>query len=244
MEKLKRELLALLEWYREAGILYYFRNPNEQRVSFKGKKGSFYNELQEGKVEGDESSNKEKLLEEVRGEALQCKGCELYKSRKNLVFGEGNVNAKIMFVGEAPGREEDEQGRPFVGQAGQLLTKLIELVGWRREEVYIANVLKCRPPDNRNPLPTEIEACKNFLFRQIEIINPKIICTLGTFSTQLLLGNNKIQISKVRGHMLTGWKNYRIFPTFHPSYLLRNPNSKKIALEDFKRLKEIVDSLD
>lgn len=244
MEKLKRELLALLEWYREAGILYYFRNPNEQRVSFKGKKDDFYNELQEGKVEGDESSNKEKLLEEVRGEALQCKGCELYKSRKNLVFGEGNVNAKIMFVGEAPGREEDEQGRPFVGQAGQLLTKLIELVGWRREEVYIANVLKCRPPDNRNPLPTEIEACKNFLFRQIEIINPKIICTLGTFSTQLLLGNNKIQISKVRGHMLTGWKNYRIFPTFHPSYLLRNPNSKKIALEDFKRLKEIVDSLD
>lgn len=244
MEKLKRELLALLEWYREAGILYYFNNPNDQKVSLKNKKDKSYNQLQQSEIKGNETNDKIKLLEEVKIEALNCKGCELYKSRKNLVFGEGNVNAKIMFVGEAPGREEDEQGRPFVGQAGQLLTKLIEFVGWRREDVYIANVLKCRPPDNRNPLPAEIEACKNFLFKQIEIINPKIICTLGTFSTQLLSGNNKIQISKVRGHLLTGWKNYRIFPTFHPSYLLRNPNSKKIAIEDFKRLKELAESLD
>ncbi|MGB9667570.1 MAG: uracil-DNA glycosylase [Thermosulfidibacteraceae bacterium] len=236
---IKKQLLALLEWYKEAGITFYFKNVEIPRTSIDKADKKDKVKQKEDKVE-----SKEELLEKIRNEALSCKKCELYKTRKNLVFGEGNPNAKIMFIGEAPGREEDEQGRPFVGQAGQHLTKLIEFIGLKREEVYIANVLKCRPPNNRNPLPQEIEACKDFLFRQISIINPKIICTLGTFSTQLLLLNNRIQITRVRGNLLKGWKNYMVFPTFHPSYLLRNPGSKKTAIEDFKKIKEILEELD
>ena len=127
-----------------------------------------------------------------------------------------------------------------MGLAGQLLTQLIERVGWKREDVFIANVLKCRPPGNRNPKEEEISACSPFLLKQIEVINPKVICALGTFSAQLLLGK-KLPISKIRGRPLRGWKGYMIFPTYHPAYLLRNPRQKNVALRDFQMLKRIVD---
>ncbi len=226
----KRQLLNLLEWYREAGITEYF---------VLGSEGG-QEAVEEKREERVSCPENEELLLKVREEIGDCRRCPLWQTRTNLVFGEGNPCAKVVFVGEAPGEEEDKQGRPFVGLAGQLLTKLIEEVGWKREDVYIANVLKCRPPGNRNPKEEEIEACSPFLLKQIEAIKPKVICALGTFAAQLLLGK-KLPISRIRGKVLLGWKNYRVFPTFHPAYLLRNPKQKAVALRDFEVLKEIAE---
>lgn len=221
----KRKLENLLIWYKEAGIGYYFKLETKEKSRRTDKN----------------LPAKAKLLEELELRIKNCKKCELHKTRTNFVFGEGNPEAKLMFVGEAPGEEEDKQGRPFVGPAGQLLTKLIEsIIGLKREEVYIANVLKCRPPNNRNPQQEEILACQEHLFQQIEIIKPTIICTLGTYATSLLLGNEKFQISKIRGKLLTGRKGYKIFPTYHPSYLLRNPSQKRFAIEDFQTLSNLL----
>ncbi len=169
-------------------------------------------------------------LREVLGECDRCKLCD---ARTNIVFGVGNPDAELMFVGEGPGADEDEQGIPFVGRAGQLLTRIITGgMGLTRDDVYIANVIKCRPPGNRNPEPDEIVACEPFLHRQIAIVRPRVIVTLGKFATQALLRETR-PISKLRGN----WLDYRgvpVMPTFHPAYLLRNPSDKRIVWADIQ----------
>ncbi len=173
-------------------------------------------------------------LEQIRAELGDCQRCKLAPSRTNLVFGVGNAKAELMFVGEGPGADEDLQGEPFVGKAGQLLTKMIGAMGLSRERVYIANIIKCRPPKNRNPEPDEIAACRPFLAQQISAVRPKIICALGTFSAQTLL-NTQARISDLRGrfHDLNG---VQVLPTFHPAYLLRNPDEKKRVWEDLQMI--------
>lgn len=173
-------------------------------------------------------------LDEIREELGDCRRCKLHRGRRTIVFGEGNPKARLMFVGEGPGYDEDVQGRPFVGKAGQLLTKIIESIGLRREDVYIANVIKCRPPQNRNPEPDEIEACSPFVFKQIEAIAPKIICALGTFSAQTLI-KTETKITALRGKV-HDWQGIKVIPTYHPAFLLRNPEKKKEVWEDMKRI--------
>ncbi len=171
-------------------------------------------------------------LEEIRAELEDCRRCPLCEGRKNIVFGVGNPNARLVFVGEAPGREEDEKGEPFVGEAGRLLDRILFAMGLTRPDVYICNVLKCRPPGNRDPRPEEIEACEPYLKRQLAAIRPEIIVALGQFAAQTLL-RDQSPISRLRGE----WREYQgmpLLPTFHPAYLLRNPASKKEVWEDMK----------
>jgi len=172
-------------------------------------------------------------LEDLRAELGDCQRCKLCTGRTHIVFGVGNPKATLMFVGEGPGRDEDLQAEPFVGRAGQLLTEIITKgMKMRREDVYIANVIKCRPPQNRNPEPDEIAACQPFLLRQIEIIQPKVMVALGTFAAQTLLGM-KTPISRLRGHWYD-FQGIKLMPTLHPAYLLRNPNDKRLVWEDIK----------
>ncbi len=167
---------------------------------------------------------------------VNCAACPLStQGRTQVVFGHGDPQAHLMFVGEGPGRDEDEQGSPFVGRAGQLLNKIIEAMKLTRDSVYISNVVKCRPPNNRVPLPTESDTCKKILlFKEIDIIQPTVICTLGSTATQALLGND-VKITKARGIFHT-YKNIAVMPTYHPAYLLRNPDAKKIVWEDMKKI--------
>lgn len=181
------------------------------------------------------------MLETLRNEMLTCHKCSLGKTRTNLVFGVGNPRATLMFVGEAPGRDEDLQGEPFVGRAGQLLTKIIEAIGLKRNDVYIANVLKCRPPGNRAPLPEEIVLCMPYLLKQIEIIQPKVLCALGTFAAQTLL-STKAPVGTLRGRF-HDYKGIPIMVTFHPAYLLRNPNDKAKVWEDMKKVRDLLSEL-
>src|ERR1051325_1690089 len=174
------------------------------------------------------------LLAEMAGVARACEKCRLAKTRTNVVYGVGNPNADLMFIGEAPGRDEDLKGEPFVGRAGQLLTDIIKAMKLTRDDVYIANVIKCRPPENRNPEADELEECRPFIRRQIEIIRPKVIVTLGKFALQSLIQ---------RGYALTGargqWLEYdgvKVMPTYHPAYLLRNPAAKKDVWADMKKV--------
>jgi DNA polymerase len=162
-----------------------------------------------------------------------CRRCKLHTlGRKQIVFGVGNPGADLMFVGEAPGADEDQQGVPFVGRAGQLLTKIIEAIGLTRDDVYIANVIKCRPPQNRNPEQDEVDTCEPFLFRQIDTIKPKVIVALGTFAARTLL-RTLDPISRLRGRVYD-YRGAKLIPTFHPAYLLRNPSSKREVWEDMK----------
>lgn len=168
-----------------------------------------------------------------------CRRCKLHTlGRQRIVFGVGNPDADLMFVGEAPGADEDQQGIPFVGKAGQLLTKIIEAIGLKRDDVYIANVIKCRPPNNRNPEPDEVATCEPFLFRQIDVIQPKVIVTLGKFASQSLLRTDE-PISRLRGRVFT-YRGAKLIPTFHPAYLLRNPSSKREVWEDMKRVRALL----
>jgi DNA polymerase len=180
------------------------------------------------------AAKKASELEKLRRELEPCCRCELGKTRKNLVFGVGRADADLMFIGEGPGQQEDEQGIPFVGMAGQLLTKIIEAIGLTRDEVYIANIVKCRPPENRQPLPEESAMCLPHLRRQIEIIRPRIIVTLGNVPTQTLL-QTAIGITKTRG-IFVERDGILFLPTFHPAYLLRNPPAKKEVWEDMKKV--------
>lgn len=174
--------------------------------------------------------------------AQACTQCSLLvKNRTQVVFGSGNPNAKLMFVGEAPGRDEDLQGLPFVGAAGQLLTKIIASIGLDRNEVYIANVLKCRPPNNRPPQPDEIANCEPYLKKQIELIHPKIICCLGTFAAQTVL-KTTTPISRLRG-AFHDFGDSKLLCTFHPAYLLRNPAEKRSVWEDMKKIRKALDEL-
>lgn len=179
-------------------------------------------------------------LEDIRLDiGPDCRRCKLHTlGRSRIVFGVGNPNADLMFVGEAPGADEDEQGIPFVGKAGQLLTKIIEAIDLKREDVYIANVIKCRPPGNRNPEPDEVETCEPFLFRQIDVIKPKVIVTLGKFATQSTLRTLE-PISRLRGRIFA-YRGSTLIPTFHPAYLLRNPSSKREVWEDMKLVKTLL----
>jgi DNA polymerase len=177
---------------------------------------------------------KRRSLEEIREELGDCRRCKLCSGRTNLVFGVGNPRAELVFVGEGPGADEDAQGIPFVGKAGQLLTKMIEAMGFERAHVYICNVVKCRPPNNRNPEPDEIKACEPFLRAQLASIGPKVIVTLGKFAAQTLL-NDSTPITRLRGN----WREYcgiKLMPTYHPAYLLRNPAEKRNAWSDLQQV--------
>jgi uracil-DNA glycosylase family 4 len=180
------------------------------------------------------------ILDEIRTDiGHDCTRCKLHKlGRKQIVFGVGNPKAELMFVGEAPGRDEDEQGEPFVGRAGQLLTKIIEAIGLKREDVYIANVIKCRPPENRNPEPDEVATCEPFLFRQIDAIKPKVIVALGTFAAHALLKSD-VPISRLRGRIYE-YRGAQLVATFHPSYLLRSPERKRDTWEDMKKVRALL----
>lgn len=179
-------------------------------------------------------SDKVVKLEALREEILKSNKCPLYKNRTNLVFGEGNPDARLVFVGEAPGQREDELGKPFVGRSGELLTKIIEAMGLTRDEVYICNVIKCRPPENRDPLDSEIEQCEPYLIKQLDIIKPEMICTLGRFAAQTLL-KTKTPITQLRGNFHL-YNNIKLMPTFHPAAVLRNPNLKRDVWEDMKKV--------
>ena len=167
-----------------------------------------------------------------------CRKCLLANTRKNVVFGEGNPMARLMFIGEAPGEEEDIHGKPFVGKAGKLLDQLIERIGLKRENVYICNVLKCRPPNNRDPEEEEIESCRGYLFSQIELIRPKIISTLGRYAYNTLFGVDE-RITKVRGK-LKEYRGIKLLPTYHPSFLLRNQDKIKEAWDDMELLRKLL----
>ena len=181
--------------------------------------------------------NKEAMaetLDMIRKDLGNCQRCKLHGGRRHIVFGAGNPRAKLVLVGEAPGYEEDVQGQPFVGQAGQLLTRILGAIGLTRDDVYICNIIKCRPPVNRNPEPDEIAACIPFLRRQLGAIRPRLICALGTFAAQTLLGTDTA-ISRLRGHFHT-YEGIHLLPTYHPAFLLRNPSKKRDVWEDMQKL--------
>jgi uracil-DNA glycosylase family 4 len=176
----------------------------------------------------------QQLAETVR----DCRKCRLHQGRTHVVFGTGNPNADLVFVGEAPGQDEDRQGEPFVGRAGQLLTRIIEAIGLTRDQVYILNVIKCRPPDNRNPLPDEVASCRSILQAQLACLQPRVICALGTFAAQALLQTEE-RISRLRGRFHT-LGDIPVMPTYHPAYLLRNPQGKRAVWDDMQRIQHLL----
>lgn len=217
-QKLHKDYLEIVSLFRE----YLEENKGMGRgQKFQGEESTWKEEKSEG------------LLEDLRRSIQNCQECSLYRSRTHLVFGAGNPEAELMLIGEAPGRDEDLQGKPFVGAAGRLLTEGLRQVGLSREEIYIANVLKCRPPGNRNPQSQEIKACFPYLERQIEIIRPKLICTMGNFATQLLL-NTTLGITHIRGKLQWYKNNISIIPIFHPAACIYKSAWGKTFLEDLK----------
>lgn len=177
-------------------------------------------------------------LSAIRADLGDCRRCKLHPTRTNIVFGVGPENAELVFVGEGPGENEDLKGEPFVGRAGELLTKMIVAMGYKRQEVYIANVVKCRPPGNRDPEPDEIAACRPFLERQLDAIRPKVIVALGAFAAQLITGStDRISLLRGRFHEFRGIK---VMPTFHPSYLLQSPSKKKEAWSDLQQVMKLL----
>jgi len=241
-EELRNMVASLrrhVQWKEQAGIRSFPRSRSTEKEPVKKNGGSLLQGVENGLFSDNAEAYQAKTLKELRAAIGDCHRCKLWSGRTHLVFGVGNPKAQVMFVGEGPGRDEDLQGEPFVGRAGQLLTDIITKgMGLRREDVYIANVIKCRPPDNRNPEPDEVDSCEPFLVKQIEIIRPRIIVGLGKFAVQTLL-KSKVPISKLRGN----WHDYhgiRFMPTFHPAYLLRNPGEKRLVWEDIKKvLKEL-----
>ena len=177
-------------------------------------------------------------LEGVRADLGDCTRCKLHGGRTNLVFGVGSPTADLVFVGEAPGRDEDRQGIPFVGRAGQLLTRIIAAIGMSRDEVYIANVIKCRPPNNRNPEPDEVATCEPFLFRQLDVIRPRVVVALGGFAIRTLLQTDEA-VSRLRGRVFD-YRGAKLIPTFHPAFLLRSPERKRDVWEDMKRVRALL----
>jgi DNA polymerase len=195
--------------------------------------------LMEGFLSFDPGTEKFNSLDEVKSYIGDCRKCRLHELRKNIVVGEGNPNAKLMFIGEGPGEDEDNSGRPFVGRAGQLLTKIIEAMKLTRDDVYIANIVKCRPPNNRAPSEDEVIGCVPYLMKQISVLKPKVIVTLGASSTCALF-NQKVKISAVRGNFYDWKDGIKLLPTFHPAYLLRNPIDKKLVWEDMQKVMEFL----
>ena len=209
-------------------------NSSEQNEQMQNDK----NPVPDAAADAEERAQAAEELTAIGAEASVCKLCPLHETRMNVVFGTGNPNADLMFVGEAPGRDEDLQGEPFVGRAGQLLTKIIEAMQLRREDVYIANLLKCRPPENRNPLPAEAEKCRPYLDRQIALVQPKALVALGSFAAAAVL-ESKERISRLRGrfHERGG---VQVMPTYHPAYLLRNPSAKRAVWEDMQMVMDLL----
>jgi uracil-DNA glycosylase family 4 len=243
------DLKTMLEFYQAMGIQRIpveLREPPVETCSASsgpGKSG-FSAKTQEAAIPRapsvggmQQAAEKSGLLKGVRDEMGECMRCKLSKERKNIVFGDGNPNARLMFIGEGPGREEDIQGLPFVGDAGMLLTKLIEKMGLKRKDVYIANIVKCRPPGNRDPEEDEVAACRQFIDAQIEIIKPEVIMTLGRVALQTLLENPKLKISAARGNFFD-YHGIPVMPTFHPAYLLRNPKDKWLTWADARKVME------
>ena len=220
IQAIAREMSARMQWYQEMGIDTWVEYAQEEHSDPPRETPSLSGSLLS--------------LEMIREEIGDCQRCKLSSTRIQIVFGYGSQKADLLFVGEGPGRDEDLQGEPFVGRAGQLLTKMIEAMGLSRQTVYIANIIKCRPPHNRNPEQDEITSCRPFLEKQIAAIRPKVICALGSFAAQTLL-NTERRISELRGrfHDLDGLK---VLPTFHPAYLLRNPSQKIRVWEDLQKI--------
>lgn len=234
-ENSEAELLKLVRSLKEN--IYYDIDAGKFPSHFY-MKGHIKSEIEvlRDKLPGDDCKAPQKTmtLEEVKQELVDCQRCPLGKLRTNLVFGEGNPKARLVFVGEAPGGDEDIQGKPFVGRAGQLLTRIIEAMDLKRKDVYICNILKCRPPGNRNPKPEEINACEPFLIKQLKVIKPQIICALGTFSAHTLLKTD-VPITILRGKF-HAYHGIQLMPTYHPAYLLRNPGAKKQVWEDMQKI--------
>ncbi len=199
----------------------------------RGKQQTFFSEI------GNPSNGtQDSSLESIRADIGECTRCKLSQNRTNIVFGEGSPQARLMFVGEGPGADEDRTGRPFVGRAGQLLDRMIEAMKFKREEVYIANVVKCRPPGNRTPERDEVSTCEPFLFRQIAVIKPAVIVTLGLPALQCLLKTSE-SISRARGNWRE-WNGIKVMPTFHPAYLLRSPDKKRETWEDLLKVMQFL----
>ncbi len=259
---LRTALSAHLEFYGELGITGISRDPVwRTRPAYTHAQAQTETQLPQSEVAQHMSPKTEtvgkatvdvaapmrstqELLDEIRTDigpaCTRCKLCKL--GRTQIVFGVGNPKAQLMFVGEAPGQDEDIQGEPFVGRAGQLLTNIIEAIGLSRGEVYIANVIKCRPPNNRNPEPDEVAACEPFLFRQIDAIKPKVIVALGTFAAQCLLKTSD-PISRMRGRTFN-YRGVQLIPTFHPAFLLRSPDRKRDVWEDMKKVRALLQGED
>ena len=184
-----------------------------------------------------QSSYGQMSMEQLMGAVTNCTKCELCRARTNTVFGEGSYSTELMLIGEGPGRDEDLQGKPFVGRSGQLLTKMLKAMGYERNEVFIANIVKCRPPNNRNPFPNEADACIGYLIRQIEIIKPKVLLLLGAVPMKFIL--DKTGITRLHGQWFE-FKGIKTLPTFHPSFLLRDPRQKKYAWEDLQKVMKVL----
>jgi uracil-DNA glycosylase len=238
------EIAAQLKFFRDIGVETLEASPSGTRSASPmgpslngGRRGEARARQGEALEEGapGEGLVGAPTLDSIRSELGDCQRCKLAPSRTNIVFGSGNPKAELVFVGEAPGYDEDQQGLPFVGRAGQLLTKIIESINLKREDVYICNVLKCRPPENRNPEPDEVGACNPFLRKQLAVIRPKIVCCLGTFAAQTVL-QTAAPISKLRGKFID-MDGMRVIATFHPAYLLRSPEKKREVWEDMKQIR-------
>src|SRR2546428_5760113 len=270
-ERLRQELAAWLEFYRELGIEDFYRRPPVPKIET----GNSKLETRNSKLASPDPSTGSRLptpdsrlasleprapalppqalnlseapqparreretLEQIRADLGDCQRCRLASGRKTIVFGQGNARAQLVFVGEGPGADEDEQGLPFVGRAGQLLNRLIQFIGMKREDVYIGNVVKCRPPGNRTPERDEIETCSPFLFRQIEAIRPRLVCCLGAPAVHTLLGL-KEGITQIRGQVFDSG-SAKALATFHPAYILRNPREEQILREDFEKIRKFL----
>jgi uracil-DNA glycosylase family 4 len=235
---MSRELADHLRYYAEMGVTGLSRDPNWRA---RAAASATPDAIAEPSTPGTSGTlgtfeNLDDIKTEIGPACTRCKLCTL--GRSQIVFGIGNPKARLMFVGEAPGEEEDERGEPFVGRSGQLLTKIIEAIGLSREQVYIANVIKCRPPNNRNPEPDEVAACEPYLFRQIDVINPTVIVPLGKFAAQCLLKTTD-PITRLRGRRFD-YRGTTLIPTFHPAYLLRNPSAKREVWDDMKLVRAIL----
>ncbi|HJU42135.1 MAG TPA: uracil-DNA glycosylase [Vicinamibacterales bacterium] len=235
---MSRELAEHLKYFAEIGVDGVSRDPRWRQRN----QESFDDLPADGgsdppaKAGGYPTDTLELIKTDIGADCRRCKLCTL--GRSQIVFGVGNPKARLMFVGEAPGEEEDKRGEPFVGRAGQLLTKIIEAIGLTRDQVYIANVIKCRPPGNRNPEGDEVEQCEPFLFRQIDVIKPRVIVPLGKFAAQSLL-KTMDPITRLRGRQFD-YRGAALIPTFHPAYLLRNPSAKREVWEDMKKVRAIL----
>jgi DNA polymerase len=235
-------LTAHMEFFQELGAEGFSRKPAWR---FRGKRPASPSEpttptdvVSEASISHDETTPA--TLEQIREALGECTRCKLHQGRTTLVFGVGHPDADLMFVGEAPGRDEDRQGEPFVGRAGQLLTKIIESIGLTRDQVYIANVIKCRPPHNRNPELDEVQTCEPFLFQQLDVIRPRVVVALGAFAVRTLLHSEQ-SISRLRGQVFD-YRGAKLVPTFHPAFLLRSPDRKRDVWEDMKKVRALLSS--